>query len=318
MQSKLKSQLLERARAIGADDVRVTAATLPTEHTDRLRQWLDAGRHGEMDYMARSGEKRASAETVLPGAKSVIIFAFGYGQQKAMPVYSVDEVGSAKVRVAKYALGEDYHLVLRQRLEPVVEWLSTELPGNQWRVCVDSAPLLERAFAVEAGIGFWGKNTMVLSPRAGSFFFLAEIVTTAEIAPDPPITGTCGNCTRCIDACPTAAIVAPYELDARKCISYLTIEKKSELTAEESSQLHGWAFGCDICQDVCPYNKFTNPTPVAEFEEGRIVHASESVETFGEPASNSAFERRFAKSPILRPGRRRVQRNARLAARKRG
>lgn len=253
---------------------------------------------------------RREAQTILPGCQSVLVFAASYFTPPSTP----DDPAKPSCKVAKYALGEDYHLVFREKLEPIVEWLSTQRPGHQWRICTDSAPLLERAYATQSGIGFLAKNTMVISPGNGSFFLLAEVLTTATIEPDDAITGTCGNCTRCIDACPTAAIVAPFQLDARRCISYLTIEKKSDLTPQEADQLHGWAFGCDICQDVCPYNKAPLTAAMTELQPGRILNFPEPLDTFLAPKSNSQFDHQFPRSPLQRPGRRRLQRNAKLAA----
>lgn len=323
---ELKRLLAERAREAGFDGVRVAPADLDAVHEERLRVWLDAGMHGEMGYMERIAERRAHAETVLEGARSVLVFAAPYhpgswnhsGSENhpgngAGGAEKTSGAASPTLRVARYALGEDYHDVLRERLVPFVEWLDSVRPGHRWRICIDSAPLLERAFAAASGLGFFGKNSLLITPRLGSFMLLAEIVTTAAIEPDPPVPGTCGTCTRCIDACPTGAITAPGIVDARRCLSYLTIEKKSPLTSEETASVaaSGWVFGCDICQEVCPYNKSPSPARIAEFAEGRIVRHEEPAGTFLAPQSNGQFERRFARSPILRPGRRRVQAHAR-------
>lgn len=327
--SELKLELQRRAVDAGFLQARVAGATAGEANREPLEQWLAGGMHGEMEYMAR--HPRHNAEVVLPGAKAVIVFAASYFADDP-DLYDAEEMDPAQeigligpmgpigpmeegltVRVARYARGKDYHLVLREKLAPVVEWLREVRPGHEWRICVDSAPLLERAFAEQSGIGFVGKNTMLISQGAGSYYFLAEVVTTAEIAPDAPVLGTCGTCTRCIDACPTEAIVAPYKLDARRCISYLTIERKSELSENEAARIGDWAFGCDICQDVCPYNKRPAVASIEEFSNPR-VGPREPLATFIEPDSNSQFAKRFADSPVLRPGRKRVQANARAAA----
>jgi epoxyqueuosine reductase len=307
----LKAEMLRRAGEAGFADARVAPARVADDHARRLGDWLAAGMHGEMAYMQRWGGRRADAETVLPGARAVIVLRADYhsGQPSADPV-----AGPPTVRVAKYALGEDYHIVLKRRAAPLLQWLSSELPGNEWRVATDSAPLLERAFAEAAGVGFTGKNTLLIAPGAGSFFLLAEILTTAPIAPDSPVEGTCGNCTRCIDACPTGAIVAPSVLDARRCISHLNIEKRTDLSPEEERMLHGWAFGCDVCQDVCPYNRAPAVSPIDELAKGGVVAHHEPLATFLAPRTNGEFEKRFAGSPLLRPGRKRLARNAKLAA----
>ena len=302
-----RAELTRRAADAGFPAVGIAPADLAeAHHADRLAVWLAAGLHGEMEYLARAGIDRARAETVLPGARAVIVFAAPYHPG---PELAADPAaGGPTVKIAKYALGEDYHDTLRRRLGPVVDWLDASHPGHAWRICVDSAPLLERAFAEAAGVGFFGKNTLLIVPKLGSFFLLAEIVTTAPLPPDTPVTGTCGTCTRCLDACPTGAFPMPGILDARKCLSYLTIEKKSPLDDSERAAVAdaGWAFGCDICQDVCPYNK-RPPAGLPEFAEGATVRRAEPAATFLDPASNGQFERRFADSPILRPGRRRVR-----------
>ena len=305
----LKQQLRSRVREAGMLDARVAAARLSPVHLRRLEEWLDAGMHGEMNYIARDPVRRCDATNLLPGARSVIVVAAAYE-----PVQTPAISGSGTVRIASYAVGEDYHLVLRERLEPVVAWLGEAMPENRWRICIDSAPLLERAYAEACGIGFFGRNTMLISPKWGSCLFLAEILTTAAIEPDAAVQGKCGNCTRCIDACPTGALAGPFRLDARRCVSYLTIEKRSPLSDEERELSGAWAFGCDECQAVCPYNEFAGPPECAEFWDGRVVHKAEPLVTFEGPQSNSQFARRFARSPLLRPGRKRLLRNARTAA----
>lgn len=301
----LKKKLRELAKSLGFADVGVSSATPDKNIIPRYRKWIAAGHHGEMDYMERLVDERLTgADHVLAGARSVIVFTASY-HDMSVPEQGADING--KVKIARYALGKDYHYVLKDRLNTVIEFLERQLPGNQWRACVDSAPLCERSYAVAAGLGFIGKNGMLISWLSGSFNFLCEIVTTALIEPDQTSPGTCGNCTRCIDACPTNAIVSPAVVDARKCISYLTIEKKTPLTDEESQQTGEWVFGCDICQDVCPYNKSPEPLTIEDFRAGTILQDRESYSTFLEPTSNRQFERRFAGSPVLRAGKRRIQ-----------
>lgn len=346
MDAVLKTELLARARAAGFSDARIARADLPAHYGARLQEWVASGQHGEMEYMSRTAAMRAQgAEAVLPGAKSVIVFAGQYsggvedGRKQTQTdgngrkrtethVAEIEELqpqvrhtsgatiqnsdftiqnsSAPSVRIAKYALGEDYHLVFRERLQPIVEWLSEKVPGHSWRICVDSAPLNERAYAIESGIGFMGRNTLIIAPGSGSYFLLAEVVTTAELPVDVPISGTCGTCTRCLDACPTGAITDPLRVDATRCISYLTIEKKTELTEAEHSMSGEWAFGCDICQDVCPYNKTPQPAAMRELKEGVIVHRNEPASTFFQLISNRQFERRLERSPLLRPGKRRL------------
>jgi epoxyqueuosine reductase len=310
-----KPQLLARAQAAGFSDARIARADLPPHYGQRVHEWVAAGMHGEMDYMQRTAPVRAQgADAVLPGAKSVIVFAAPYHPgPDGSPQIQNSEFGTqnsppqhATVQIANYALGEDYHLVFRERLQPILDWLSDTIPGHAWRICTDSAPLNERAYAIESGIGFMGRNTMIIAPGAGSYLLLAEIVTTAELPHDLAITGTCGTCTRCIDACPTAAIREPLLVDATRCISYLTIEKKTELSPAEHASCGDWAFGCDICQDVCPYNKTPAPVQMPEFREGVRLVRREPASTFLQLLSNRQFARRFDRSPLLRAGKRRM------------
>lgn len=300
-----KAKLVRVAQQAGFFTVRVASTSLQEAIREKYSRWIANGYHGEMKYMERTAELRLNVRQWLPWAQSVLVFAADYYPRDNRGVCQ-PEISAEMVHVSKYALGEDYHVVLRGRLEIICEWLRTHFPEEQWQICIDSSPLLERAYAVAAGIGFWGRNTMVITPRHGSYYFLACLVTSVAIPPDPPVWGTCGSCTRCMDACPTQAFVAPYVLDAQRCISYLSIEKRTPLSPTERRLLGEWFFGCDICQDVCPYNKQPPVTPFSEFREGRIVREWERTTTFTSPRSNREFARRFALSPILRPGRRRL------------
>jgi epoxyqueuosine reductase len=297
-----KSELREKARRQGFGDVRVAAATVPPEAAIHYRRWLAQAFHGEMRYMEATTELRLAPERLLPDARSVLVFRADYYPHSMRP-----SAQPGMARIAKYALGLDYHYVLRARLQELLPWLDARFPGQSWRIAIDSAPVLERAFAIAAGIGFRGRNTMVITPRHGSYYFLALIVTSAGLEPDPPIVGTCGSCTRCLDACPTAAFPEPYVLDARRCISYLTIEKRSPLTELEMAALGQWIFGCDVCQDVCPYNRRPAPTPFDEFRAGVRIHEFVPPDLFLEPRSNREFARRFEGSPLMRAGRKRLQ-----------
>ena len=309
-----RNELERRAADAGFFRVGIAPARVPDAHRERLGDWLRGGLHGGMAYMARADADRTDASTVLSGARSVIVFAARHAVPPPPPRGSAPPPPGV-VLVARYALGRDYHDVFRERLAPVAAWLDSVHPGHAWRIVTDSAPLLERAVAEQAGIGFHGRNTLLISPGTGSYFLLAEIVTTAPLAADAPVAGTCGTCTRCIDACPTGAITRPHVVDARRCISHTNIEMRSEPAPDELAAIAPWVFGCDVCQEVCPYNKGGVDPEIAEFAEGVVVRHHEQVETFLEPDSNSRFDRRFAGSPLLRPGRRRLQRNARAAAR---
>lgn len=309
--AEFKRELQKLAAAQGFARVGVAPACLPAAHAGRLQQWLAAGMHGEMAYMSRNPAARTDASSLLEGARSVLVFAASYLPEDQ--AYCPAPTPEAPCRTARFALGRDYHFVLREKLVALLQWLDAARPGNSWTVCIDSAPLLERAFAAEAGVGFFGRNTMLIAPGLGSHLFLAEIITTALIEPDQPVAGTCGRCSRCVDACPAGAITPPYCLNATRCISYLTIEKKTELTADESGRLNGWVFGCDVCQDVCPYNRAAAASTMAEFSCPAYLRTAEPAATFTQAASVRQFRRLFAFSPLLRAGCRRIQRNAQLA-----
>lgn len=243
-QPSLRERIAAAATELGFDAVGFCSAD-PPESIGYYDQWLKEGKHGTMSYLARNRHLRADPQKLLLGAKSVIAVTMNYNQSNpsrdGMP------------RIARYALGRDYHKVLRQRLKKLTERIAKEDAQAHFRVCVDSAPVLEREFANRAGLGWFGKNTMLIDTKRGSWFFIGIVLTTLEIEPDKPTSGGCGTCTRCIDACPTQAIVhdnGRWQVDARKCISYLTIEHKGEIDED----LHGWTFGCDVCQEVCPFN----------------------------------------------------------------
>ncbi len=262
--------------AVGFDRVGVAAAAA-IERRDYLRAWLEAGRAGSMAYLHRYAEQRTDPTMLLPGARSVVVTALSYHQPNIAAVGASGGSASpgagragTRGRVARYAWGRDYHRVVRAKLYRVADALRRDAEaagvGDQrTRVCVDTAPLLEREFAAAAGVGWIGKNTLVLDPQLGSYFFLGAIVTTLEIEPDPPAMDHCGTCTRCLDACPTAAFPAAYQMDASRCISYLTIEHRGDIPAEFGGQTGEWLFGCDVCQEVCPHNQGAAATREPDF-----------------------------------------------------
>jgi epoxyqueuosine reductase len=247
---QLTAEIKNRARRLGFDLVGIAPAEAP-KFGPYFREWLDDGRHGTMEYLARRVEHRLDPASYLADARSVICVATNYH----VPLELVPESERTHhAKIARYALGQDYHEPLKRRLWKLADWIRETVPDAQTRACVDTAPVLEREFAGRAGIGWVGKNTCVINERVGSWLLLGEIITTIALPPDEPAIDRCGTCTRCIDACPTGAITQPYQLEARRCISYLNIEHHGPISQEFDRKLGEWLYGCDICQDVCPWN----------------------------------------------------------------
>jgi len=306
----LKTRLVAFARQLGFDACRVTACA-PPAHAQEFLDWLNDGAHGEMEYMARGAEKRRDPQKILPGAKSVVVLALNYFQREH--VHTSESVTGHKPaatgRIAQYALGDDYHDVIDARLRKIDNFLR-ELGGEQ-RCYVDTGPVLERDFAAEAGIGWHGKSTMLINEQLGTWFFLAEVLTTLELPPDAPALDRCGTCVRCIEACPTGAIRAPHKLDARRCISYLTIESKGAIPLELRPLVGDRIFGCDDCLDACPWNRF------AQVARASALTARASTIAFSLRdylrVNETEFRNLFRNSPIKRIKRRRFLRNVCVA-----
>ena len=263
-----------------------------------------------MEYLTRRFEERTDPAAYLPGARSVVCVAINY-HVPLQPLLPDERARHG--RVARYTLGDDYHELIKSRLHALADWMRELAPDAQTRACVDTAPVLERELAAGAGIGWVGKHTGVLNAAAGSWLLLGEIVTTLELPPDEPATDHCGTCTRCIDACPTAAITAPYQLDARRCISYLTIEHRDEIPPEFHAAIGDWLYGCDVCQDVCPHNRHapaaTDPALQPRFPTGSLdvrEVLSWTDEEYRASLRGSAMKR--VKLPVLK-------RNAEIVAR---
>jgi epoxyqueuosine reductase len=280
----------DKARELGFEKAGIArVGTAP--HAEFLREWLGRGFHGGMEYMARDPERRADPARLLPGARSVVCVAKNYFV--AEPACRDPRAG----RVSRYAWGEDYHEVLHGKLRELARFV--EGLGGRAKACVDTAAILEKPWAQAAGLGWEGKHSNLIARDLGSWFFLGEVVTDLELEPDPPHRKDyCGTCTRCIDQCPTGAIVAPYVVDARRCISYLTIEHRGPIPRELRPQLGNLIFGCDICQDVCPWNKFARPAPEKEFLPREGLRAPALVELLG--MTREEFARRFRGSPVKR------------------
>lgn len=274
------------------------------EHLDR---WLAAGKAGEMEYMTRQAPARHDPNLVLPGVRSVVAAALGY--RTAEPVAT--DCDSA--RISRYAWNEDYHQVLREKLNAVCDRLRMEEPEIGVRAVVDSAPVMERDYAQLAGLGWIGKNTLLLNKRLGSWFFLGAILVDRELEYDlPNQTNHCGTCTRCLDECPTQAFNGPYQLDPRKCISYLTIELRTAIPETLREGIGDWIFGCDVCQDVCPWNRRAPVTDRIEFKPHSDANPIGLVELL--EMDEAAFRRRFRNTPLFRAKRSRVLRNACIVA----
>jgi len=249
--------LKHTALQLGFSSVGISKARRLDEEEDRLAAWLQQGMHGKMHYMTGHFEKRLSPALLVPGAKSVISLMFNY--------YSEEKQQPDAPKISMYAYGKDYHLVVKEKLQELVRLAEETIGKIEGRVFVDSAPVLERVWAKEGGLGWIGKNSLLLNKQKGSYFFLAEIISDLELEYDHPVKDHCGTCTACIDACPTDAI-QPYVVDATKCISYLTIELKDEIPQEFAGKMDNWMFGCDICQQVCPWNRFSTPHNEPQFE----------------------------------------------------
>ena len=260
---ELKKELSAFARELGFDSCRVAASAAPP-HAGEFRNWLRDRASGEMSYMERGEEKRCDPQKVLPGARSVIVMALNYFQDAGAGVSpATSRNGAAHGRVARYAWGDDYHDVIAAKLGEIDRFLRDF--GGQQKCYVDTGPILERDHAAQAGIGWHGKSTMVIDERLGTWFFLAEVLTTLELPPDKPARDRCGTCERCIKACPTGAITAPHRLDARRCISYLTIELKGSIPLEFRPLIGNRIFGCDDCLDACPWNRFAQASRETAF-----------------------------------------------------
>jgi epoxyqueuosine reductase len=256
----LTDRLKAEALRLGFDQVGIAPAVAPPGYP-RFLEWLEAGYAAGMNYMERRAGVRAHPERLLEGVRSVVVVSFVYGRPGPEPP------GKLEGKVARYARGGDYHELLWRRLETLLHWLRTECPGLRGRAVADTAPLLERDFAQMAGLGWIGKNTMLIDRRLGSFTVLGALLVDIALRPDPVhATSHCGTCTRCLDACPTDAFAGPYQLDARRCISFWTIEHRGAINETMAGALGDWVFGCDVCQDVCPWNRKAPPGRTPELE----------------------------------------------------
>ncbi len=303
---ELSRKIKAYARGLGFDLVGITSVR-PPEHADQYREWLEKGYAGQMDYMVRTEEERKHPERRFPWAKSVVAGALNY----YTPFEESKEKDPTRGWISRYAWGRDYHEVVKERLEKLLELIKEEVPGVEGKAFVDTSPILERELAAAAGIGWVGKNTNVISPEIGSFLFLGELFLNIELEPDQPIFDHCGDCDLCLRACPTEAFKGPYLLDARRCISYLTIELKGSIPRELRPLIGNQIFGCDICQDVCPYNRRPIPTGDPSFWPREGLYAPPLIPLLD--LSGKAFRERFKGSPIKRAKRQGFLRNVAVA-----
>lgn len=281
------------ATRLGFDFCGIAKAVFLAEEAPRLEDWLNRNYHGKMGYLANHFDKRLDPTLLVEGAKTVVSLIYNYYPQTQLPHENSD------LKLAKYAYGEDYHDVIREKLNEFLEVLREEIGEINGRSFVDSAPVMERQWAQKAGLGWIGKNSLLLNRQMGSFFFLADLIIDLEVQPDEPLAKDyCGTCTACIDACPTDAIVQPEVIDGSKCISYLTIELKEAIPEEFAGKMENWVFGCDICQDVCPWNRFSRPNLEPRFQPNAALASFTNREWI--EMTEETFKKVFSKSAVKR------------------
>lgn len=286
----LSGQIKEYAKTLGFSACGFCKAESLGDEATNLQSWLDKGYQGNMDYLARNFEKRCDPTILVEGSKSIISLALNYYPSEKQP--------EDAPQFAYYAYGKDYHDVMKAKLQELYNYIQTLLPSLDGRVFCDTAPVMERYWAAKAGLGFIGKNTLLIIPKMGSFFFLGELIINAELEYDKPLMIDCGRCTRCIDACPTQALEKPHLLNANKCISYQTIENKGDISPEIVPKLSNRVYGCDICQQVCPWNKYARPHQIEELTPSKeilsfthVTMAEMSVEDYQRIFKGSAVKR---------------------------
>ncbi len=282
----------EAAYRLGFSHIGISKAEELTEEAKLLEQWLNQHQHGQMSYMANHFEKRIDPRKLVDGAKSVVSLIYNYHTPK-------EQQDPSAPKISKYAYGKDYHHIIKRKLKDLIQHIETTIGAVSGRCFVDSAPVMEREWAKRSGLGWVGKNTLIIHPKKGSYFFLAELIIDLELEYDGPMKDHCGTCTRCIDACPTDAIKEDgYWLDASKCISYLTIELKDAIPDEFKGKMENWAFGCDICQEVCPWNRFSTPHNEPAFEPHEEL--LDLTKKDWEELTQEVFSKVFQKSAVKR------------------
>ena len=286
------------AQRLGFSFCGISKAEFLEEEAPRLETWLNKNMHGEMSYMSNYFDMRLDPRLLVPGAKSVVSLLFNY---------YTDKTQNDALKISRYAFGEDYHRVVKDRLKELLYFIRENIGEVDGRAFVDSAPVLDKAWAKKSGLGWIGKNTNLINKQQGSFFFIAELILDLELEPDGPVKDHCGTCTACIDACPTDAIIEPYVVDGSKCISYFTIELKKEMPADYKDKLDNWVFGCDVCQDVCPWNRFSKNHSEARFTRNEQL-LSQTKNDWLE-MTEEVFKEIARLSPIKRTGLTGMKRN---------
>ena len=290
-QGILTQQIKRQALALGFTAVGVSKAEFLETEAPKFEQWLKLSMHGKMDYMQNHFDKRLDPRLLVDGAKTVVSLLYNY----YTPVKQTDDTAP---KISKYAYGEDYHHVIKDKLQQLIAWLNTNVGEINGRVFVDSAPVLERAWAAKSGLGWIGKNGNLINKKSGSFYFLSELIIDLELTPDNMVTNHCGTCTACIDACPTEAILPNSVVDGSKCISYFTIELKEAIPTSMKGKFDNWMFGCDICQDVCPWNRFAKPHQEIKFEPKEALLSLQKQEWI--ELTEDVFRKVFKNSPVKR------------------
>ena len=288
--SKWTNSIKTEAKRLGFLSCGISKAEFLEEEAPRLETWLNQNMHGEMGYMENYFDKRLDPTKLVPDSKSVISLLLNY--------YPSEEQNENSYKISKYAYGRDYHFVIKDKLKQLLSHIQDEIGDVHGRAFVDSAPVLDKAWAAKSGLGWIGKHSNLLTKQTGSFYFIAELIVDLDLEYDTPVTDHCGSCTACIDACPTQAIVDPYVVDGSKCISYLTIELKNEIPTEFSNKMEDWMFGCDICQDVCPWNRFSKPHNEPLFNPHPEL--LENTKKDWEEITKEVFNEIFRKSAVKR------------------
>lgn len=278
------------AKRLGFLSCGVSKAEFLEEEAPRLESWLNKNMHGEMQYMENHFDKRLDPTKLVESSKSVISLLLNY--------FPSETQNEASYKISKYAYGVDYHFVIKDKLKELLHFITSEIGEVHGRAFVDSAPVLDKAWAAKSGLGWMGKHSNLLTKQVGSFYFIAELIVDLELEYDHPVTDHCGACTACIDACPTEAIVAPYQVDGSKCISYFTIELKNEIPSHVQGQFDDWIFGCDVCQDVCPWNRFSESHREPLFNPNPELLAMKKKDW--EEITHEVFQKIFKKSAVKR------------------